>query len=357
MDKKSNRRNFKRHPAQWKVAIVLTAPDGKPVIQHTQTIDLSLGGAAIVSEQGGQMGTVITLLLGQPPRRDEDRPKVIKAHARVVSSRKAPSGAGYHLGLSFVSQPGDELSVLADLIQEIESSQPPRRSEAAATESSEPITTNSRLARLKELAQTKLSQHKEENRDEINNRVSEALERAYRYLKELTQQLNVVKPAYDKGYTIVGVPGFAGLRWEAGNADFYTRQLSPAKQLYERVTLNFRLSGGKQVQVTVDSPANDRLKRLLTENRVEFTIKDALNSRGLIERSTFMLPCEVKASVLLQGNFETGRILLRTINVERFGVLEHQLDPAAITPDALEEFAGFIIGEEHQIGLLLLKSA
>lgn len=355
MDKKNNRRNFKRHPAQWKVAIVLTAPDGNPVIQHTQTIDLSLGGAAIVSDQSGQMGTVITVLLGQPPLRDEDRPKVIKAHALVVSSRKAPSGAGYHLGLSFVSQPGDELSELAALIRDMESSQPPRRSEVTAAESSEPITANSRLARLKELAQTKLSQQKEENRDEINTRVSEALERTYRYLKELVEQLNVVKPTYDKGYTIIGVPDFSGLRWEAGNADFHKRQVSPAKQLYERVTLNFRLSGGKQVQVTVDSPANERLKRLLAENRIEFTIKDQLNSRGLVERSTFMFPCEIKASVLMQGNFETGRILLRTINVEHFGVVEHQLDPAAITSDALEEFAGFIIGEERQIGPLLLK--
>ena len=351
MDKKINRRKFKRHPAQWRVAIVLSGPDGKPVIQHTQTIDLSISGAAIISKQSGLTGTVITLLLGRPPQHNDDHPKVIKAHARVVSSRNVPFGSGYQLGLSFVSQPGDELNVLADLIREIESSQPPVRSDS--TESSLPITTNGRLARLKELAQTKLSQQKEENRDEINYRLSEALESAYRYLKELAQHLNVVKPAYDTGYKIVGVPDFAGLKWDAGNADFQTRQLSPAKRLYERVTLNFRLSGGKQVQVTVDNPANDRFKHSLTENRIEFTIKDSLNSRGLIERSTFIIPCEVKASVLMQGNFETGRILLRMINVERFGVLEYHLDPAAITPDALEEFAGFILGEEHQIGLLL----
>ena len=39
MDKK-NRRSSKRHPAQWKVAIVLTDEEGRPVIQHTQTVDL-----------------------------------------------------------------------------------------------------------------------------------------------------------------------------------------------------------------------------------------------------------------------------------------------------------------------------
>ena len=67
--------------------------------------------------------------------------------------------------------------------------------------------------------------------------------------------------------------------------------------------------------------------------------------------------CEVSASVLLEGNFKTGRILLRTRNVERFGILEHQLVPEAITQESLEEFAGFILGETNRIGPLLLKGA
>jgi len=354
MDKNNNRRSFRRHPANWKVAIVLLAPDGQPIIQHTQTIDLSLGGAAIISEQGGEMGALLTVLLGQPPKRDQDRPKVIKAHARVVSSRKAPSGSGFHLGLSFVNQPGDELGILADLIQEMESSPAIRQEEVI--EASASITTNSRLARLKELAQSKLLEEKKDNRDESDNRISEALERAFGYLKELTQQLNVVKPQFDRGYPLTGVPDFARLKWSAGNADFQKRQVAPNKQLFERITLNYRLSGDKQIQVTVDSPKNERLKQLLAENRIEYTVKDALNARGFVERSTFMFSCEVKASVMLQANFESGHIQLRTINVGHFGVLEHQIEPVAVTPEALEEFAGFILGEEQQFGMMLAKS-
>lgn len=365
MDKKNNRRTSKRHPAQWKVAIVLTDEKGRPVINHTQTVDLSLGGAAIISDQSGLTGKIITLLLGQPPKRDDERPKVIKAYARVVSSRNAKPGPGYHLGLNFVSQPGDELDTLAAMIREIEAAEAaatpaPKAAPAvpAATAApavpTESITANSRLARLKELAQAKLTEQKEEqNHDEVIIRVSEALERAYRYLKDMIEQLNVVKPAYDRGYRIMGVPDFAGLKWEAGSAAFHTRQLLPGKQSFERVSVNFRLSAGKQIQVSVDSPANEKLKRLLGENKIEFNAKDALNSRGFIERSTFTFPCEVKASILMQGNFDTGRIQMRMVNVERFGTLDHLVDPAAITEDALEELAGFILGEEREIRLLL----
>lgn len=354
MDNKNNRRSFKRHPANWKVAIVLLAPDGKPIIQHTQTIDLSLGGAAIISEKDGEMGALLTVLLGQPLKQDQERPKVIKAHARVVSSRKSPSGSGFHLGLSFVSQPGDELAILADLIREMETSQAVHHEEVM--EASASITTNSRLARLKELAQSRLLEEKKDNSDEVNNRISEALERAFGYLKELMQQLNVVKPAFDKGYPLTGVPDFAGLKWSAGSVDFQKRQLAPGKQLFDRVTLSYRLSGDKQIQTTVDSPRNERLKQLLAENRIEYATKDSLNARGFVERSTFMFLCEVRASVLLQADFESGRIHLRTINVEHFGVLEHEIEPKAITPEALEEFAGFILGEERQFELLLAKS-
>ena len=382
MEKKSNRRTSKRHPAQWKVAIVLTDEEGRPIIQHTQTVDLSLGGAAIISEESGLTGKVITLLLGQPPKRDDERPKVIKAYARVVSSRNAKPGPGYHLGLNFVSQPGDELNTLAALIREIESTEAaptpapapkaipavpppsapasaaaraaPAAPAAAAAVPTESITANTRLARLRELAQAKLNEQKEEvSRDEIIINVSAGLERAFRYLKEMIEQLNVVKPAYDHGYRIMGVPDFAGLKWETGSAAFHTRELLPGKQMFERVSVNFRLSAGKQIQVSVDSPANEKLKRLLGENKIEFNAKDVLNSRGSVERSTFTFPCEVKASILMLADFNSGRITMRMVNIERFGTLDHLVNPASVTEDALEEFAGFILGEEREIKLLL----
>lgn len=368
MEKKANRRSSKRHPAQWKVAIVLTDAEGRPVIQHTRTVDLSLGGAAIISEERDLTGKVITLLLGQPPKRDDERPKVIKAYARVVSSRAAKPGPGYHLGLNFVSQPGDELETLSELIREIESVPPapapkaiatapaaaPAAVSAAAAPGGESITANTRLARLRELAQAKLTEKKEEvSRDEIIIRVSAALESTYRYLKETFEQLNVVKPAYDNSYRIMGVPDFAGLKWEVGSAAFHTREMLPGKQMFERVAVNFRLSAGKQVQASVESPANEKLRRLLAEYKIEFNAKDTLNSKGFVERTTFTFPCEVKGSLLMVANFDTGRIQMRMINIERFGTLDHLVNPASVTEDALDELAGFILCEERELRLLL----
>jgi len=360
MEKKSNRRTSKRHPAQWKVAIVLTDEEGRPIIQHTQTVDLSLGGAAIISEESGLTGRVITLLLGQPPREDDVRPKVIKAYARVVSSRKVPSGKGYHLGLNFVSQPGDELDALGAIIREIEAAEspaklpsPPPQLQPQAAATPEPGTFNTRLARLKELAQAKLTEKKEEvNRDEIIIRVSAAMERAYRYLKETFEQLNIVKPAYDNSYKIMGVPDFSELKWNVGSAAFHTREMLPGKQMFERVAVNFKLTGDKPVQFSVESPGNEKLKRLLGEYKIEFNAKDTLNSKGFVERTTFTFPCEVKGSLLMVANYDTGRIQMRMINIERFGTLDHLVNPASVTEEALDQLAGFILCEERELKLL-----
>lgn len=358
MEKTDNRRKSKRHPARWKVAVVLDNPGGEPIVRHTHSVDLSLGGMAILSERDEKADTVVTVLLVQPLRQSGENPKILKARARVVSS--APSDPGHRLGLRFVEWTDDSLEMFAKLLGAIEAARSQEAAGAATAAAPAEATgpaTYSRLTRLRELAQAKLAEKDgADSREGIDERVSEALKRAYEYLKEFADQLNVVKPAF-KGYPILGVPDFSGLSWETGRADYRKRDLSPTKSLYERVTLGYRLSGKKQVRVTFDGPRSNRLKQVLTENKIQFTLQETRNDRGALDSVTFAFPCDVTASVLLEGDFETGRILLRMSNVGRFGTFEHQLVPEAITEEALEEFAGFILGENHRIDLLLRKGA
>jgi len=359
MEKMENRRRSKRHPARWTVAVVLDKADGKPVILHTHSLDLSLGGVAVVTEQAERAGTEVTVLLAQPPEPAGKAPKIVKARARVISAAQAPSKTGYRLGLNFVEWTDDGHAMLAGLLNAIEAGrpQPARAAPQAAPAEVTPPAAGSRLARLKELAQAKLSdQEKTDLQEENNERVDAALKRAFQYLKELAEQLNVVKPAF-KGYTIVGVSEFTGLAWVNGRADFRTRDISPTKRLYERVMLSFRLSANKQIRVAHISPASDKLRQVLKENKIEFTAEETRNDRGALERTTFAITCEVTAGVLLEGNFDSGRIQLRLNNVARFGILDYQLLPEAITEEALEDFTGFLLGENHDIGLLIKNGA
>jgi len=217
---------------------------------------------------------------------------------------------------------------------------------------------SSRLAQLKQLAQAKQTQQqKPDAQPEIDARVSRAVEKAYRYLKEFTDQLNILKPAYPKEYAIVGMPNFDGLIWDQGKIDLLTRESTPTTKLFDRFTLEFRLSAGRQLRVVRDSPEHEKLKQMLLDNNIAYSSNEERNERGKVARASFVIPCEVKAVLQLAGNFKTGKLLLRTRNVERFGLMEYVVAPEAITDESLDELTGFILGESTRIGPLLVINA
>jgi len=350
-----HRRRSSRYPLRWKAAVVFDTAHSKPVV-HTQTQDLSVIGAAIYTEHGDLTGAVVTLLLAYPARKAGEIPKVLKVRARVVSSVRTPGMPQYRHGLSFIRSPDDGMDDLEEILRTVATVARSREPDAAAAPDAP--TAGGRLAQLRQLARAKLAEGKTaEPQDEINASVSNALGIAHRYLKDLAEQLNAINPAYPKGYSIAGVPEFNDLSWEEGQTDFRMREVSPILKLYDRVSLRFRLSGKKQIRVVRDYPASEKLKQWLADCNIELNEQVEWNGRGSIERTTFIFPCEVKASVLLFGQFDMGKLLLRTRNVSGFGAMEQILAPEAVSDESLDELTAFILGESSRLGPLLLRNA
>ena len=353
-----HRRQRMRLSLHWKAAVAFAPALGR-AIAHTQTQDLSASGAAIFSDYADLTGTEVTLLLALPARTGEKAPNVLKMRARVVSTVRTPDMAQYRHGLTFIRSPHDGLDDLDAMLTSITPQAPSAAVVAAA--SADPITMSTpsrRLNQLKQLAQIRLAEEKA-NAPAIsaNALINDALERSYRYLKDLAEQLNVVHPDYPKSYAIAGVAEFNGLVWETGRVDFYTRELSLKTKLYDRVALRFVLSAKKQIHLDREYPASENLRRILTDSKIEFTATEVRNARGYIERITFDFPCKVAASVQFSGQFDMGKILLHTSNVSGFGVVEQILAPEAITEEALDEFSAFILGETKALSPLLLRNA
>ena len=366
MSYKEHRRKAKRYPVRWKAAAVFDKVTGRPVL-HTETDDLSVGGGAIRTEYGDLTGSVITLLLAQPPRQAGEQPRMLRIRARVVSSVQASGKGGYRHGLSFIRTEGDGLDSLEDLLKmaaEVVGGAPAAAPQAAPQAA--PAAAGGamgRLAALKQAAQAKLAEEaqapKVDPQKEREERVSEALKRAYWYFKELVEQLDVVKPAYpSKGYTIAGVPEFTDFAWDVGKVDLRTRETSPDTKLFTRVILDFRIAKQRPLlKVAREYPASEKFKQLLKDYGLEVHTSDTRNERGAILNTTFAFPCQVVAKLELEGNFETGKLLMKTRNVERFGVMDYVIAPEALTQESLEELTGLILGETNRVGPLLLKNA
>ena len=340
---------------QWEASVVFDRSQARPVL-HAKTQDLSEVGASIFSQQGDLTGSVVTLLLAQPPRRGGEDPKVLRLKARVISTARTPEMTQYRHGLSFIRYPGDGLEVLAKTLGSLLAETPRGGPAAAAMPSAVPA--GNRLAQLKQLAQVKLAESEgADTQGEINARVHDALSKVHRYLKEFVEQLNVVKPAYPKGYAIAGVPEFTGLAWKDGRADFDMREAAPEVKLYDRVSLRYRLSGNRQIEVAREFPASEKLRQMLEDCAIAIRTHDIRNDRGTIQRTLFYFPCEVTASLVFSGNYGTGKLLLRARSVSGFGALEQIIAPEAIDDESLNELAGFILGETDHPGSLLLRNA
>ncbi len=371
MNTKDSRRKHKRYAAQWKSAVLFDKSQNRPVF-HTQTQDLSLGGTAIYSEHGDLKGTIVTLLLAGPPRSGETAPKVIKLRALVVSSTYSEAQSAHRLGLSFVKSDEDTLALLGQVLEsgEVSPLEVGSADSANAGVSPAPVPASapvpvsapapvsgglSRLERLKQLAEAKQQEvPKADPVDERNLLISLTLERICKYLKELVENLEVVKPPLAGVYTLAapGVPPLEGLAWQRGRVDFRSKNIAPQGERYEQVMLYYKLGAPKPMRITREVPAHERLKQDLEENKIEFQTGEERNERGSTVRVTFHFPCEVDAQLIFKADFDTGAISLAMQHVGRFGFLDYQLPPDVFTDQALEELAGYILGEVKTLGSL-----
>jgi hypothetical protein len=359
----ATRRKNTRHPVRWKAAMVFDKGVGKPII-HTQTEDLSLGGAAILSNEKDLMGTTLTLLLAQPAVNGNDAPKMLKARAAVVSTVQKPGETGFRHGLKFFRSPDDGLDALLHHLKDAEPAPAPAASSTpapapAAAAAPAGNSASDRLAKMKQMAAAKLAQPAAEDPQEvINKNITDALKRVLPHMKDMVEQLNILAPAFDRGgYNVLGVPEFSGLVWSAGHVDFRTREVGTNKIVWETVNITFTLTGNKQISIKRDYPASDKLKQTLADYRIEFREYETRNSSGVVASVKFDFPCEVKASIMLQGQFNTGKLQLKMRNVERFGLAEFLIDPSAIDDESLGELIAHMLGETPKIGPLLLRGA
>ena len=349
----------------WKTAVVFDVPGGEPAVFHTETQDLSVGGASVIC-QHDLSGSTVTLFLARPYHGRGDV-EMIRMSAQVVSSAFLSASGAFRLGLKFLHADYDAQRGFADELKAaterkagaaVPAVPPAPAARTAPPSQAAPQESLTVSSRLRQLAQAKQSGTPGQDAQQaVNERVDAALRKAFDYLKELVENLNVVKPPFAKTYPLaIGVPPLDHLVWERGQVDFRAKTLSPTVKLYEQVALNYRLDGKKQIEVTRENPAHEKVARALTDNRIEYTKRESRNARGMIDRTTFTFPCEVTARVAMVGNYQTGRIELTTRHVGRFGTLEHKIEPQAIDDESLEELAGFILGETPTIDRLLRKT-
>jgi len=220
-------------------------------------------------------------------------------------------------------------------------------------------TAGSLLDRLKQ--QARAVQHSTVKRDADEElrafHLSASLGAAFHYLNDLIKQLNIIKPAVPKEFVFAGNIAFSGMSWAEGAADFRMLPTATEDRLFETMTARFRLSAPREIQVERDALGVEPLRKMLHDANIGFQLEERKNKRSQTESGLFTIPCEMKAGFLIKADYEANDLVLRTRNLERFGMMEFRLQAGDLTQATLDELAQMMLGQGNRFLKLFRRSA
>jgi hypothetical protein len=218
---------------------------------------------------------------------------------------------------------------------------------------------DSLLARLKQQAQS--IQQDTSRRDATQGarilQLSTAVGTAFHYLDDLVKQLNIVKPAIPKEFIFPGNIVFAGMSWVEGAADFRMVPSATEDRRYDSLTARFRIAAPQHIIVERETLGIEPLRKLLHDHNIVFSMEEKLNARNQAERARFDIPCEIKAGFLIKADYEAGNLVLRTRNVERFGMMEFRLRVEDLNQETLDELTKLFLGEKSRFLTMFRRTA
>jgi hypothetical protein len=206
------------------------------------------------------------------------------------------------------------------------------------------------LARLKQQAAEKLASQDQNAQQKAGRTaaVSDALRDVYLYLRDLCEQLNVVKPTWPKTYYINETLAFADLAWVGGRADFRKQAGANDNRPFEQVSMRFRLEGPVELTLERENPGMEKLRLLFVDASITHQLDEFRNSRGYTERGRFTIKPELRAGLLFSGDFDSGAISLKVLNLPRLGSFEFLIPSDGLDQAVLEEIALLVVGESTQ---------
>jgi hypothetical protein len=183
-------------------------------------------------------------------------------------------------------------------------------------------------------------------RTAINESIDQALKHLFFFLHEFVQQLNIVKPAIPRVYSVIEQTVLNELVWQEGFADYRT-QSQASGALVELVSFSYHLNRQSVVRVERDGPSVERFRSMIFDYGLPFTCKEFKNDRAYVERAEFDIRCDVSVSARWRADFAKGEIVLETRNLERLGSALYSLRPQAVDQAMLDDFGRLVLAQPN----------
>lgn len=191
-------------------------------------------------------------------------------------------------------------------------------------------------------------------RSNLNDSIDSALKKIFFFLHEMVQQLNIVKPLIPRRYALVDKFELQDLEWQEGFADYRTQSQS-AGALTELVSFTYQISTMGSTLVDRDGLTVERFRTMLFDYGLQFSCREFRNERHYIERAEFDIKPQVSVSARWCADFEHGKIILETRNLDRLGSVPYTIRPEAIDQDLLDAFGALVLGQPNRFRELIRR--
>lgn len=181
----------------------------------------------------------------------------------------------------------------------------------------------------------------------LDDEMDRALRQVFQYLHDLTQQLNILKPAIAHAYPIVDPHLLSHLRWQEGFADYRTQDQASGGRA-ELVSLGIRLDGAPTLCISREGTAIERLRNQLFTWGLRFECREFHNARRFVERADFEIVGSLSVNIRWQADFANNRLRFEARNLERLGTVQLSLRPSAVDRALLEELGRLILGQRSR---------
>lgn len=173
--------------------------------------------------------------------------------------------------------------------------------------------------------------------------VESVMQRAFRYVNELLQQLAVIKPVNPLTYSVPGVGEFRDLTFAESFIDLRRKRMND-REYMERFDFYVKWTGAQSLAFERDMPAAiQKVRDALWGANIKFT-EEEIRNQGKLARVRFDIPSAVVVDVGFRADHENGRLLVTGKNLLRLGVDDFAVPAAEFNEALLEELAKCIIG-------------
>lgn len=192
-------------------------------------------------------------------------------------------------------------------------------------------------------------QRSEAERNRNLEAVHVALRNAFRYLNELADSLNTLKPEVARPLFIDGTTRFE----RPLQGDYWVREHRKSvnhRDYFSEVVLRFTWKDSSPLVVEKDTPALiENFTHQLQAFNLRFETKAFRNEKHAIERVLFAIEPEIIASVVLTGDWDAGTIALSLKNVEVLGSDNYLYDAHELDASLLDEITKLVLGKPNDL--------